>query len=255
MGSGYFSKVYKLDDKYVFKIGHHEDISLNNFKLVDNSVFKNLKTWDGAILAETGHIKFLKNANPAGKAIPVGVPSEITDINEIKKIYKEKYLLKCVNLPQKAFDDIALDFKTLNSIPNPDSNGRPFLFDTINPNNFLLSDDSIRIVDDFMLDGKTNNLSSMLNVMLCKYNLDKYVEFDKELVEPRIKILLKCILAAEKAQLPISTVDEDIVEHAFKNAGLDIRWPVFEQTINQLRQSVPDIEQRIKLLEEYFNQL
>jgi len=256
IGKGH-ADMYRISDKYCFKKHRSLDLRVGDVNVIKKPLFNNLKKWYKAEVM-IGNITIFRNANPDGKVICAGVSNNPILTSEMKRIYNETYLPRCENIPQEAFDDLALDFKTLNKVQNhPDFPQKSYAFDTVNPNNFLLTSDSIRIVDDIELeDGQNiNNLASMLNVFLLKYNYHNKVGYaDETLLEPRKKILKKCLLACEKAEIPLPE-DQSNIKFSFSLAGLPNKWQLIEKKINELQGEIPNIEKRITLLDEYFDSL
>jgi len=208
-------------------------------------------------LAEGHDVQFLRNANPDKKAMTIGLPCDTSSLTEAnKKLYDEVYLPKCAKMPQKAFDNLAFNFKAMNNVKSKKP-AYSFYFDERNPNNFLMTNDAFKIMDEVeLLRGQDmNNLSSMLNVLVHKYDLQHYTAFDKALIEPRREILKKCLLANEKAKIPIPDIGNSVINESFKNSGLGYQWRLTANKINELRETVPNTEERVKRLEEYLNQL
>lgn len=255
LGDGRFSWVFKLDDKYVVKFPKNESFDLRKFEVNDDNRFKKLTKWYGETIAWVGNTRILKNANPVGaKATPAGVP----EWEKYSLTTEKKYIEKCANLPQKAFDDVAENLKILNGIKNPDDPKRSYFFDPKNPNNFLLSDYDIKIVDDleFLYGDDFNDLGLMLTPLIAKSQTNKPAEFVKELIEPRRIILKNCLSACEKNKLPMPYDFIDGVTHSFMLIDKKGKWYLVKNKIKELRTQIPDNhEERAELLVKYFDQL
>lgn len=252
LGRGTNASVYRLDDEYAFKYHYRKDPNFKHFEASDN-MFKKLKTWYGAELVKIGNISILKNADPTGTAIPVGVPFEINESEKIEKIYN-KYLEECLKIPQKAFDDIAVDFKVLNSIVRDGDIKKGYSFDFDNPNNFVLENNIIKIVDDLNDHAyrNQNNVNQMLRMLIGEYNIYSPTVFENKLAPTRKEILKKCLLASEKAELPIPT--EYTMPRFFELAGLANKWILFADKTVGLRNKIPNNhEERAYLLGKYLD--
>lgn len=259
LGSGAHADVYRLNSKYVLKVhGNENDNAGYGVQVLKNPLFDGLKLWCGGALVKIDNVWVLKNANPDGKAIPVGIPYHLNVNVESINTYNEIYLPKCAALPQKAFDALAADFKTLNKVKDPNySDKRSYSFDYMNPNNFLITNDSIKIVDEVEpKEGHDfNNLGSMVNVFLNKYTLIDRVKPDPTLFEPRREILKKCLLATERSRLLLPPDDVGKVERSFELAGMENKWYFVNRKINELRVTVQNTDERVNLLGEYFDKL
>ena len=259
IGAGKTGKIYRIDNKYVFKKFkfEFEEKKANNFELDTNSVNEKIPNWCGGPVASSNNILILKNADPKGIAVPVGVPFEIVNDAQAEHYYKNIYLQKCANMPQHAFDNLANDFKTLNSSFKRDTYYR--YFDTYNPNNFLLVGDEIKIVDDICETefDNPNNLTSMLKVFLLRYSVDIEASFEKALVPQRRKILEKCIIANEKAELPIDYFYHEncILEESLNLVDIKSTHESLLAKIREFRNNIPDKNQRIDAVKEYLNTL
>lgn len=257
-GKGTNAFVYRLDDKYAFKFNYNKNPDFHEFTLIDNEKFKKLKTWYGAVLVKIGNISILKNANPDKNAIVAGVPLELQDKPRLLKKSYTDYLNMCAGLPQKAFDDIAFDFNSLNNINDKTNEFHRYYFgfDYDNPNNFLISGNAIKIVDNinpYFHEGG-NNLSQMLRVLISDITPSLSSEPDKKLFEPKREIMKKCLLSCEKVKLDIPT--EYYMHDYFKFAGLDEKWLLAADKILELRAKLPQKhEERSQLLGTYFDKL
>lgn len=280
IAKGHENEVYKINDKYVLKIIANSDGPFYSPTVNDNSKLKGLKVWDGQVLAEIGPAKILRNADPKGDAMQCGAPSfrssiDIGNIKSkkygefldeyytgVKEYYNEKYLPKMTALPQSAFDNVAKDLKTLNSLKDE----KYYSIMSQDPANFLIVGDKIKIVGQVKKTyGKNVNcVTQMLNPFLCKYHGDGDSRFkplfDEKLVPMRKEIFKKCIIASEKAQLPLELdyFDTNVLNESAKLAGFESTETEksgerIKNKLIEYRNEIPNLSQRIKKVEEYLS--
>lgn len=215
LGEGYRANVYKIDDKYVLKIDKTANIysPILNPSHEKTSLFKNLKAYfGGSVMSFNNGIKVLKNVSSNGEQLPAGIKIHFKSpmpLSEKITTWNTKYLPKFSNLPQKAYDQIAKDFSNLNKVT---SGGYSYEFDTINPNNFILVGNSIRIVDDVneTLQKNPNGVAGLLRVFLEMMDTDTQAPKDLMNMGMRHSLLKKIILAGEKYELPLVTKQKDL---------------------------------------------
>ena len=133
-----------------------------------------------------------------------------------------------------------------------------YLFDCQNPNNFLLGENTIHIVDELEEDsrGQGNTLKGLLQAFVLNYQPENSAYFDKALIEPKRLITKKCLLAAESVKLRMPTIQISRIEESLRLAGLKDKWEPIEEKINKLRVKIPDNhEERTWELEKYFDRL
>lgn len=257
INNGKDANVYRLDDKYVFKVSKSGNITDNGFQIVDDTIGQKLKCWYGGAIAKIKNVSILKNADPERIATQVGVPFNMNDWEKIKEHYKTICLPKLAIMPQEAFNEVASDLKRLNILSS--KNNISFAFDIFNPNNFLLVGDKIRIVDDLDIIGKKryNNMASMLDPFIGKIHVASSAVFDKALIPQRKNILEKCILASERAELPIdfSLTQDDVIGESINLAGIKQDYDVILDTLAKFRKTVPNLEKRINAVKEYLDKL
>lgn len=258
INEGRDSIVMRLTDEYVAKIPRGNSLLPNErFWLMENPLNKQLKTWYGGTVAKLGDIEILKNADPKRIAQPIGAPYKSPDFEFVKTYYKEKCVPKLVAMPQEAFDEIAMDFKILNDMKTLDSYS--YMFDTMNPNNFLLVGDKIKITDDIdeVSSKNPNDLSEMLSVFLLKNHYSGHCEPDNSLVEARKNILKKCVLASEKAELPINYTDYSArdINKAAALIGKPSQGKAIADNLKFFRNTIPDMTKRLNSVEEYLDKL
>lgn len=148
LGEGSMARVLKIDSKYVVRLSRWDNPVVTGFdeKYVDPYRDVKLKTYKGAYVAQFGDAQILENISPTGKQMPAGIPLQMTlhaSKEDCKKYYEDVYLPTFAKLPQKVYDDVACDFEQLNML----NDGSWYIFDILNPNNFVLVGKKIKIVD------------------------------------------------------------------------------------------------------------
>lgn len=241
--SGMRGFVSRLDDNFVVKVPHwFKNATPACIKdhcsrgRVNPNRFAALQDYYGHHIISFGDIGIMKNATAPGTYVRVGRPYE-KPINEGGfEYYTEEYLPTCSQLPQESFDRLARNLRELNSITL--SSGKYYFEpDTENPNNFLIFNNQIRIVDD--LDPtqieNPNNIVTMLKPLLTKISTVEEAHIIPELISPRREILKKCIIASTKENLPLMTAwsDERIFEQACELSGLEKEILALKNSINQ----------------------
>lgn len=275
INEGTEGSVYRFSDKYVFKIPEGEtEISSEEFKICNNNLGNRLETYYGGKIAKVDNISILKNADPQGVAIPVGISYDSSIVENAAEYEKNVYILKLATIPQESFDKVAKDFKTLNNFTcNKENYQKYYSFDYINPNNFLLIDDKIRIVDHLekTSDQNSNNLTRLLKVLITQLNWFIKAYFEEVLVPKRKDIFKKCILANEKSELPLNfnIYEQNILKKALDLA--DIKTPYagipdkglpyarlpYQSLLDKLNEyrNIPNMNERLKTVEEYLDSL
>lgn len=238
LGQGAYGKVYRIDDYYVFKV--YQNKTQNNFalKYPKENLFSNLKNYYGKVIAKFGQIEIIKNVtHNKNNFLELANPAT----NGIKKY--NKVLKEFLNLPQKAFDNLAKDFVELNKIHKANLF---YKFDTNNPNNFIKVGNSIRIVDDidWVPSREPNDIYSFMRIFIKE---DGNVNLKKQ-------ILQKCILACEKNKIPINdTYDylSNFMDDIFKNAGIKISFEDYYIEMQNLRSTYKNDNIRMQKVKEY----
>ena len=242
IGIGSWGSVFRIDDYYVFKVYHNQKPELNGFKKNENTKFDDLKTYSGKVLARIGNIELIKNVTrdenkflEMAKPIDDGVPRYLRALKEF------------ASLPQKAFDNLAKDFKRLNEIKNPNLFYR---FDTNNPNNFIKVGDEIRVVDDidWVPTEEPNDLFNLLRIFIHK---EGESDFKKE-------IFKKCILASEKANLPMEAAHKYLkrfMDEMCQYAGSKKNFSEIYEALSSIRKSSLDEETKLKEIENFIKEL
>lgn len=245
LNKGRESKVFRISDDYVAKIRRgktdNNAIHFYNSTTRPNHQFNDIDIYYGEPLIKCGNVEILKNATPSQDFMYSGIKYSNkyrSCIGEIER-YEQVFLPTCASLPQESFDELAKGLRDLNKIKAPYSKkfvesmrrghfvrmqGCPFMEslsymnlnpfksqyytpDVINPNNILISDGRFRIVDkmDVTPVENPNSLFTMIEPLLIRLTPDKCAEYKPELVEPRLQIFKKCLLAAEKWLLPLES--------------------------------------------------
>lgn len=251
IGSGFYGTVYKIDDSYVLKRGNeYLEPELKGIKLFQKRKFIQLKHYFGEAVAKIFNnngedMLILKNVYSKGKSIPVGIPDEYTHTHtpeECVKYYNEVYLPKFAKLPQRSFDGIAKDFALLNKMC---TKRMSYFFDYLNPNNFVLTGKTLRILDDINEDNMItkNCVTDMFDVFLNRMDLEHNAEYNKDAVKLRKILIKKLILAGVKHNVPICQVSVDL--------------PVWETTFNKLlgyQMTEADMKNSIKKIDQLTEQ-
>ncbi|MBR5556058.1 hypothetical protein IKU74_08605 [bacterium] len=242
IGIGSWGSVFRIDDYYVFKVYHNQKPELNGFKKNNNRKFDDLKTYSGKVLARIGNIELIKNVTrDKNKFTEMAKPSD-DGIPRYLRALKE-----FASLPQKAFDNLAMDFKKLNEIKDPNLFYR---FDTNNPNNFIKVGDDIRIVDDidWVPTEEPNDLFNLLRIFIHK---EGDSEFKKE-------IFKKCLIASENANLPMEAAHKYFKKFMdemcqFANSKKNFN-EIFEK-LTEIRTSNKDSATKAKEITDFINEL
>lgn len=214
INKGRDSKVYRINDNYVAKIrrGHYEDDSVKSYNIVTlpSQKFKSLDFYYGEPIVKVGDVEILKNATPTENNICCGTNYKgisLVSKEEMKK-YTEVYLPMCSSLPQESFDNFADNLKRLNGISSLGLHGRKYYTpDVINPNNLIISDGKFKLVDelDEVHCKEPNSFYTMVEPLLVRLTPEHNAEYDEKLIGMRQTIFNKCLKAAEKTDLPMSS--------------------------------------------------
>ena len=242
IGEGGFGEVFRIDDYFVFKTYHDQAPNIETFKPQNNEKFKNLKLFWGNVIAKIGNIEIKRNVTK-NKNNFVGMANVRRDPTEEYNHSLKEFL----KLPQKAFDNLAAEFKTLNNIQEPNLF---YAFDTNNPNNFIKVGKSIRIVDNInrVSSPKPNDLFSFMKVFIQNGG-------DKQLKK---EILKKCILASEKNMLPMDNAYKYLyhfMDTLFGDAGVKVSFEDFYVDMTKLRSNCSSNKRRMQLVKDYVNNL
>ncbi|MCM1009759.1 MAG: hypothetical protein NC390_02620 [Fusobacterium sp.] len=239
--SGMRGFVSRLDDQFVLKAPHWfkkatpEGIQRHCAQgKVHKNKFEAIQDYYGHHVMTFGDIAIMKNATAPGNYVRVGRPFEMALDDGGFEYYSQTYLPTCAELPQDTFDRLAKNLKTLNGITSGDFHYEP---DTLNPNNFLIFNDQIRIVDDMdpiKLD-EPNTLTTMLRPLINNTSTDEKAVFSEELVPLRRKIFKKSSIASVKNDLPLASSfrEEAEFEETCQLSGI-------EKQILKLKQYIAD---------------
>ncbi|MCD8377252.1 MAG: hypothetical protein LUB59_00525 [Candidatus Gastranaerophilales bacterium] len=214
MSSGRESKVYRISDRYVLKARRGKTagnaVHFWNVTTAPDKKFNKLSCYYGEPLVKLGNIEILKNAAPNTDSIQCGIPfvagNNYVHMAEECKKYKKNYIPRAASLPQSSYDEFANDLKILNGMKGGIPGKRVYYApDVINPNNVLIVDDRIRIVDKLETTSipNPNSLYTMLDPLLIRFMPEKYAEADASITGDRIQIFKKCLIAGEKSNLPL----------------------------------------------------
>ena len=262
LGVGAHGAVHKVDDDFCIKVDLQEAPKLTNIENFSKDKFANLKTYYGQSVAKFGDVEVMKNVSSDKEHVPVGVPLkfayENADIN-IDAYYEQVCLPRLVDLPQRSFDAVAGDCQRLNKMSSATSN---YTFDYVNPNNFIIVGDDIRIIDDINKSNIAykNNVSNLLSVFLEKSYLDHPTEYSMYSETARRSLFKKIVLAGMKEDLPmrnrISTEDLDTWKNVVNElCGIDDSYSTVLQNLERIQHNIPDKTLRVRAAKEYIESL
>ncbi|MBQ8460655.1 hypothetical protein IJ541_11235 [bacterium] len=220
LGEGFFNSVYKIDDKYALKRSSEAIFTrISDFKINRNLKFKNLKHYFGEFIANIydaggDELKILRNVYSKGRATPVGIPRTYAKTHtypEGLKYYYENCLPILANLPQRSFDGIAKDCAQLNKMCTRRTS---YTFYYCNPNNFVLTGKTLRILDDIDVEhsNKRNSVANLLKVFINQIDLDYFAVYNPEQLPLRKLLAKKIILAGVRHELPMYSCMNDLDE-------------------------------------------
>ena len=214
INKGRDSKVYRINDNFVAKIrrGIYENNAVHAYNVTTcpDKRFTALDFYYGEPIIKLGHVEILKNATPTPNFVHCGTkyrdghPASIAEITK----YEKEVLPVVASLPQESFDTFAKGLKDLNKITTFNRFKKvSFIPDIMNPNNLIIADKKIKLVDqlDKVPFKKPNSIYTMLEPLLYRLSSTTYVPENINLVKPRQEILKKCLIAAEKAELPLES--------------------------------------------------
>lgn len=215
INKGRESKVFRISDNYVAKVrrGKFENNAIHFYDMTKapDKRFNQLGIYYGEPVIKLGNVEILKNATP-NEYTPCGIiwkeTPKITDKNPIEK-YKKEYLPLCSSLPQESYDEFAFGLKEMNGITDRNLKMKKISYtpDIQNPNNFLIAENQFRIVDklDKTHVSEPNTVYTMLQPLILRLSPDMYVKPEADILADRRNITRKALIAAEKANLPLST--------------------------------------------------
>lgn len=242
IGEGSYGSVYRIDDYYVFKIYHKTGAQTGNFKASYENKFQDLKVYCGKVLAKIGNVEIIRNVTKNRKDFLQMANPSVDGIEAYNHSLKE-----FISLPQKAFDKLAKDFMTLNSIHN---SNLYYSFDTNNPNNFIKVGKSIKIVDDIDWTPckQPNDIYNLMHIFIKK---DGDINLKKE-------IFKKCALACEKQKLPMDAVYDylyQFMDDILQNAGIKMSFDSYYHSMQDFRNEYPNDTKRMLLVKNFIESL
>lgn len=251
IGSGQFGIVYKIDDEFVLKAPHNQNSGIDSVELNSNPLMAKLKTYYGDFVAKFGEFKILKNAKTSDNFLEAGVKEGINDSWQKMNYYRDTYLKRFSALPQKAFDEVAADFKVLRKERKS--------FDTINPNNFLADGDTLKITDDIQSpdDKFFNSLAGMMKVFLTSFDRNTPAEYDVMAIGLRRNIFRKLILAGEKNELYFGSTfpEKNELNEALRLCDIQTPWRDIQADLCNLRRRYPNMDERLEQVNKYIDEL
>jgi len=259
---GAIGKVYGFSNDFVFKKDSmYRKIALpfSRCRINPENINKDLDIYYGSEVANIGSAKILQNADPEKRATILGAPINkfIFDSTVIWYYKRKKFAQKLAAMPQEAFDKVAKNFDVLNK--RGSSTDEHYAFDFYNPNNFLLLDKEIRIVDelDRTSERNVNNIGGMLAAFITQMSAHVNAKPSAELLPARREIMKKCFLATEKAQLPIDwdSYDRGGVSRVYSLIKIKRQPGELLAKLKEFRATIPDMTERLKAVEEYIDEL
>lgn len=262
LGEGAHGSVYKIDDDFCMKFDIGTKPRAKKMGELPENGFKGLKTYYGSKVADFDDVAILKNVSPDGEHIPVGVPQKfaINNSSDENFVYYQCIALpRLSDLPQKSFDAVAEDCQRLNELGA--KNKTHYTFDYINPNNFVIVNDKIRIIDDInvLKSSEDNSVANLFNVFLEKSFLNTPVQYSLYSETTRKKLFKKIVLAGMKAGLPMRSKHSTENLSSWKNVvnelcGMDNPYGEVLHNLEKISQN-PNKEQRVKLANDYLDYL
>lgn len=257
INKGEHGEVFRVNDFWVIKLPINQKPVINSATLNTENMSAKLKTYYGDTIAQFGNVEVMKNAiGGSAEAIPAGVSRSCKTLQEQMKYYNDVYLEKFSNLPQSAYDNIAADFKELNRTTR---NGKYLEFDTINPSNFVATDNEIKIMDELTQTSsrEPNSVAKMLNVFTNSFDHETPAVFDMLATGRRKDIFKKCLLASEKAELPYgwSPQERSSLNEAMNLCGFQEDFSEVQRTLMNNRRKYSDMPERLKAAQEYLDNL
>ena len=240
-----YNKVFDFSQEFALKV-------LNDSFAEGVWTFKNqyngLKTYYGNILLKNKYMSILRNV---GKHTPAG-----RIIGKQSDKYYNNYLEEFSEVPQISFDNVALDLALLNN--KYSKNGYWTSFDFENPNNILLKDGVLYLVDE--LDNTCshcNTASEFAFMLLCQINPFQIINQYGDAL-PYAKIIFQKVMKASiLARLPI-TKEENFKKERFEYIlkCLGIKKPV-ESVITEFENinNIDDKNIRLDAVNKYLDTL
>ena len=260
MGSGSVGDVYRIDDDYVLKVEkYYYNPKDKKFKYEQNNPFNNIPYYYGGILAKCDNLSILKNADPKNEGILAGAPIWFSKEEGYDYLTK-KSLPAFAKLPQEAYDNYALVLKILNGMSfNSNYDKIRFSPDIFNSNNFIITDNKIKIVDElFQLhkDAK-NDICTMCFPFVNDIMQIKDKEMNADTIDNKREIFKKCILAAEEANLPMpdNMYSQNRFQKVLDTCEYKVSVKDFLQNIENIRKFEANEDIRNELISFYLDNL
>ena len=219
--------------------------------------YRKLKTYKGSVLLKTKDLKIMENV---GEHQQAGISSfnNYSDKVESYNYYINTYLKDFSAVPQKSFDDVALDFATLNRDFSKDGKYTNFAFE--NPNNIILKDGKLYLVDELIEEHTEPNTTAdyLFNMLSIVHQFDMHNHVDYAGSMPYAKTIFKKILKssalAQLPPVPSGKRGEYILEQVLGNFKINV--PVEDVVmefgkINKIQDKVA----RVKTMEKYADKL
>ncbi len=225
IGAGFYNKVYKIDDFYVMRLPYHSELDAVSarpgsfYRPLDNQVNRvasNLKCYYGNPVAVFGNVQILKNAIGDNTVVYCkGKNPKMLQFVDKLDYYSNIYLKQYAELPQKAYDNLAHDFKYMNGFRT--KNDYTYTYDILNPGNFIKVGDEIRVVDDIDSENAVfydkNELSTLLSLFFLDIDSIPNSALSPHDIANMHKIFKKCIIAGEHAGLSWNSLTNGILNY------------------------------------------
>lgn len=261
LGEGMSNRVYKIDNKYALRVPINKTMITDNKVILQERKFNNLKMYYGEPVATIGNIQIMKNASSNGSAIPAGVPKKLPesfDKSDIHGYYSRFYLPLFAGVPQRSYNALARDMKTLASMA--ENQYAYFTFDYFNPNNVVLTGKTLKMTDDIdkTIWKSSNTMSDMLNVFLKQVTVGIPATPSSVLTPLRQQIARKVLKAGMKCDLSITGEDKpnNVFNFVIKYLCTSKEEPqkVFE-TLSDIQKAQKTPRQKCAMLDRYLDEI
>ena len=258
---GSHNKIYKITKKYAARIPIGEKINADN--IGDNlewgeNKFKALRNYFGEAIVKLGKFQILRIISPQ---TPAGIPEHLAkkySDGRKKGYYLKKYLPKFACVSQQSYNNLALDLMRLNEMK---FGVRLYgLFDAINPNNIVLHEGKLMLVDEIytLCDRSySNTTAKLLKVFINKATKDIESPEAPDKLKYVRKIFKKTLLAGVYADLVHANSKEDYKdwEIALKKCHIDIEAADLIETLENFSRKERNPHRRMRLADDYLSKL
>ena len=258
---GSHNAVYRITRKYAARVPRDIKITkeiLGDKLKIGKQLYKNVLSYFGEPIIELGPIQILRNI---GSHVTAGVPEHIAKTlskSKLNQYYINRYLPKFANVPQSAYDKLAQSIAELN---NMKIDGYKYCeFDSINPNNIVLKNGNLYLVDEIMTDCEksfSNTTAKLLQVFINKADMNTLAPCEPTGTKNTRKIFKKVVLASSGADVPHADTEEDLKnwQIALKRCGIKDEASSVINTLEEIDRKYPDLSIRKEKALYYINQL